>query len=313
MQRVAVIWGAGQRLHVGDERPTFQCFEGRGNADLARRTRQAARVDRTDGRVKIEDRQLDHKAITVKELCIRYLADLQAGLILGKGGRPKKASTIVTDTGSIERHIIPLIGTGRVKDLARTDINKALKDIMAGKARVSMKTKKLRGKAIVRGGAGTATRTVGLLGGILTYAVEAGIIETNPAHGIRKPKDNVRKRRLSEAEYRILGRILRDAAKQEKYATIVDAVTSKSVMMRMEEIDRPSTELGAVRRNVDRIEGRRSANEQAVELGAAESHVRDYFWNEDFADQRAVEVIAMDPLCSARPNAAIPIDTKTVE
>jgi hypothetical protein len=60
-----------------------------------------------------EDRQLDHKAITVKELCARYLADLKAGLILGKGGRPKKASTIVTDTGRIERHIIPLIGAGR--------------------------------------------------------------------------------------------------------------------------------------------------------------------------------------------------------
>jgi hypothetical protein len=58
------------------------------------------------------------------------------------------------------------------------------------------------GKAIVTGGAGTTTRTAGLLGGILTYAVEAGIIESNPSHGIRKPKDNVRKRRLSEAEYR---------------------------------------------------------------------------------------------------------------
>jgi len=95
---------------------------------------------------------------------------------------------------------------------------------MAGKARVSIKTKKLRGKAIVRGGAGTATHAVGLLGGILTYAVDAGIIESNPAHGIRKPKDNVRKRRLSEAEYRILGQMLRDAAKQEKYTTIVDII-----------------------------------------------------------------------------------------
>jgi hypothetical protein len=56
----------------------------------------------------VEDRQLDHNAITVRELCSRYLADLQAGLILGKGGRPKKASTITTDTGRIERHIIPL-------------------------------------------------------------------------------------------------------------------------------------------------------------------------------------------------------------
>jgi integrase len=171
-----------------------------------------------------EERQLDHKAITVKELCDLYLNDLKAGLILGKGGRPKKATTIVTDTGRIHRHILPLIGTRRVKDLMKADINKVLKDIMAGKTRVSVKTKKLRGKAIVRGGVGTATRTVGLLGGILTYAVEAGIIETNPAHGIRKPKDRVRSRRLSEAEYRTLGGILRKAAEDERYQITADII-----------------------------------------------------------------------------------------
>ena len=164
-----------------------------------------------------EERQLDHKAITVKELCDLYLATTLARSHPGKGGRPKKPTTIVTDTGRIHRHIIPLIGTRRVKDLTKADINKVLKDIMAGKTRVSVKTKKLRGKAIVRGGAGTATRTVGLLGGILTYAVEAGIIEHNPAHGMRKPKDNVRTRRLTEAEYRTLGEMLRKAAEDEKY------------------------------------------------------------------------------------------------
>jgi len=171
-----------------------------------------------------EERQLDHKAVTVKELCTLYLNDLKAGLILGKGGRPKKTTTIVTDTGRIERHIIPLIGARRVKDLTKADINKVLKDIMAGKTRVSVKTKKLRGKAIVRGGAGTATRTVGLLGGILTYAVESGIIERNPAHGIKKPKDNIRTRRLTEAEYRTLGQMLREAAAIEKYAMTVDII-----------------------------------------------------------------------------------------
>lgn len=171
-----------------------------------------------------EERQLDHKAITVKELCDLYLNDLKAGLILGKGGRPKKPTTIVTDTGRIHRHIVPLIGTRRVKDLVKADINKVLKDIMAGTTCVSVKTKKLRGRAIVRGGAGTATRTVGLLGGILTYAVEAGIIEHNPAHGIRKPKDNVRNRRLTESEYRTLGEILRNAAKDEKYEMTVDII-----------------------------------------------------------------------------------------
>lgn len=183
---------------------------------------QLGRVARGDN--PSEERQLDHKAMTVKELCTLYMNDLKAGLILGKGGRPKKATTIVTDTGRIERHIIPLIGTRRVKDLTKADINKVLKDIMAGKTRVSVKTKKLRGKAIVRGGAGTATRTVGLLGGILTYAVDAGIIDRNPAHGLKKPKDNVRKRRLSEAEYRTLGEMLREAATDEKYAMTVDII-----------------------------------------------------------------------------------------
>ena len=171
-----------------------------------------------------EERQLDHQAITVKELCQLYLKDLDAGLILGKGGRPKKSTTTITDTGRINRHIIPLIGARRVKDLVKADISKVLKDIMAGKTRVSLKTKKLRGRAIVRGGAGTATRTVGLLGGILTYAMEAGIITMNPAHGIRKPKDNVRSRRLSEAEYHILGEMLCKAAESEKYAMTVDII-----------------------------------------------------------------------------------------
>ncbi|MEQ1725805.1 MAG: site-specific integrase [Sphingopyxis sp.] len=168
-----------------------------------------------------EERHLDHKAITIKELCDLYRADLHAGLILGKGGRPKKASTISTDLGRMQRHLIPLAGTRRVKDFSKADANRVMKDIMAGKTKVNVKTAKLRGKAIVRGGAGTASRTIGLLGGIMTYAVEAGIIETNPVHGVRKPKDNVRQRRLTENEYRTLGKMLTAAATQNKYATTV--------------------------------------------------------------------------------------------
>ncbi len=154
--------------------------------ELARREAkvQLGRVARGDDPA--EERQLDLQAITVKELCQLYLSDLERGLILGKRGRPKKQSTIGTDTGRIKRHIIPLLGCRRVKDLSRADINKAMKDIMDGKTAKTVKTEKLRGKSIVRGGTGTATRTIGLLGGILTYAIEAGIIDVNPAHGIRK-------------------------------------------------------------------------------------------------------------------------------
>lgn len=187
-------------------------------AELARQEAKIQLGRIAAGENPAEERLLDHKAITMKQLCELYMADLKAGLILGKGNRPKKASTIITDTGRIKRHIIPLLGSRRVRDLVKADINKALKDIIAGKTAVSMKTKKLRGKSIVTGGVGTATRTVGLIGGILTYAMEAGIITSNPAHGIRKPKDNVRTRRLSEAEYRIFGRILQEAIEDGQYA-----------------------------------------------------------------------------------------------
>lgn len=193
----------------------------------AESARQEARVQL--GRVAkgdnpAEERQLDHKAITVKELCTLYVNDMNAGLIRGKGGRSKKPHTISTDTGRINRHIIPLVGTRRVKDLTKADVIKLMKDVIVGKTRMSEKTGKLRGKAIVRGGAGTAARTVSLLGGILTYAIESGIISSNPAHGIRKPKDAVRTRRLTEAEYRTLGDMLRKAELDDKFAPSIDII-----------------------------------------------------------------------------------------
>jgi integrase len=158
-----------------------------------------------------EQRQLDHQAVTVKELCEQYLADAKAGLILGKKRRPKKESTIYTDEGRIRRHIIPLLGTRRVKDLATSDVVRFMRDVASGKSKADVKTK-ARGRAIVRGGIGTGTRTVGLLGALLTYARENGIIESNPVHGVKKASYARRTRRLSEDEYRLLGTIVRRAA-----------------------------------------------------------------------------------------------------
>lgn len=56
---------------------------------------------------------------------------------------------------------------------------------------------------------------------MLTYAISMGIIEHNVAHGIRKPKDRVRDRRLSEDEYRELGRMLSSADKNDELAWTV--------------------------------------------------------------------------------------------
>ncbi len=184
--------------------------------------------------------------MTVRQLCEYYIRDLDAGLILGKGGRPKRRSTVDIDIGRIQRHIIPLLGTRRVKDLTRAELTKVMRDIMAGRTRLVMKTKKLRGKSIVKGGPGTATRTIGLLGGILTYAIELGVIENNPAHGIKKPRYNVRDRRLTESEYRILGGMLAEIAESDKYritAEIIRAIAltgcrrSEIIGLKWQEVD----------------------------------------------------------------------------
>src|SRR5262249_8003944 len=97
--------------------------------------------------------RLNARAITVKELCTRYLEDAENGLVLGKGERPKKASTIYVDKSRIRRHIVPLLGTRRVRDLTPSDINRFIRDVMSGKTKADVKTKK-RGRAIVRGGPG---------------------------------------------------------------------------------------------------------------------------------------------------------------
>jgi integrase len=166
------------------------------------------------GKDKGEDPALDRKTRrsaqkTVAELCEDYLSAAEKGLILGKKARAKKTSTLATDRGRIKRHIIPLLGKKAVKDVGRADIIRFIEDVTAGKTAVVEKTDKLRGKAVVEGGRGTAARTAGLLGGILTYAVDKGIIDRSPAEGVKKPAYSKRQRRLMPDEFEKLGAALR--------------------------------------------------------------------------------------------------------
>ncbi|WP_290810683.1 tyrosine-type recombinase/integrase [Ferrovibrio sp.] len=153
----------------------------------------------------------DEKAAqTVGELCDMYFKDALAGRILTRAGVPKRPSTLATDVGRAERHIKPLLGRKKVKDLTKVDVRRFMNDIVAGKTKAVVVTKK-RGKAIVDGGWGTATRTVGLLGAILQYGVRNGLRADNPAHGVERRRDRVRDRYLTPEEYRALGKALRFA------------------------------------------------------------------------------------------------------
>ncbi len=177
-------------------------------AEQARKIAIATLGEIVRGQDPAKERASRRRSMTVRELCDQYLAATQKGLILGKGNRPKKASTLYTDRGRILRHILPLLGSKRVIELTKADVNHFLRDVAGGKTAKIEKTKKLRGKSIVRGGSGAGSRTTGLLGGILSYAVSEGIIDVNPVDGIKKPADKRRRRRLTPEEYTQLGRAL---------------------------------------------------------------------------------------------------------
>jgi integrase len=147
-------------------------------------------------------------AMTVAELCDAYLADAQAGRLLTRRGQSKKASTLAIDRGRIERHVKPLIGGCAVAAVTRADVERFMHAIAEGKSAARIKTK-WRGLARVRGGRGTATRAVGLLGAIFTYAVRRGLRPDNPVHGVIRFADGKRERRLSDDEYPALGGALR--------------------------------------------------------------------------------------------------------
>lgn len=191
-------------------------------AEEARKLAISALGQTVRGEDPANDRASRRKAMTVAELCKDYLAAADKGLILGKGDRPKKASTLYTDRGRIARHIIPLLGSMKVVDVTKVDINRFIRDVASGKTAKTEKTKKLRGKSVVKGGSGTATRTTGLLGGILSYAVSDGIIESNPVDGVRRPADRRRTRRLTPEEYRKLGQALNEALADDEAPQVVD-------------------------------------------------------------------------------------------
>jgi integrase len=148
------------------------------------------------------------KAATVAELCDIYLESCEAGRVLTRRQTTKKASTIVGDKGRIERHIKPLLGALKVAAVTRGDIERFRDGVTEGATAARIKTGK-HGLARVTGGRGTATRAMGFLGAVFSFAIRRGLRTDNPVHGVERHAYEQRNRRLSEAEYAALGEALR--------------------------------------------------------------------------------------------------------
>jgi integrase len=154
------------------------------------------------------EKRAARKAKTVAELCDLYLDDAEAGRLLTRRKVAKKPSTLATDRGRIERHVKPLLGRMAVAAVEREDVERFMYAVAEGETAARIKTG-LHGLARVQGGKGTATRTVGLLGAIFTYAVRHRMRSDNPVHGVMRFADGHRERRLSDDEYAVLGAALR--------------------------------------------------------------------------------------------------------
>ncbi|TCO06884.1 site-specific recombinase XerD [Camelimonas lactis] len=149
-----------------------------------------------------------HHQQTVSALCDWYLAEAEAGRILGRRNRPIKKSTLAMDKSRIETHIKPLLGSRLAHTLKVADIEGMQSDIVAGK------TAKPRGGGrggVTTGGPGVASRAVGTLQSILGHAARLDKIESHPSRGARKLAGKKKQRRLSVAEIKKLGAAMRYA------------------------------------------------------------------------------------------------------
>ena len=87
----------------------------------------------------------------------------------------------------MSRHVKPTIGRLPARDLSRSDVQRMIDAIAEGKTAGSFPSAKPRGKAVVRGGGGTAARVAELLGGIYSWGEEvaSNALEVH-VHHLRK-------------------------------------------------------------------------------------------------------------------------------
>ena len=119
---------------------------------------------------------------------------------------------------------------------------------LRGRRPASTKSEKKRGLARVRGGKTAATRAVGLLGGIFSYAVRHRMRPDNPVRGVIRFEDGKRERRLTDEEYKALGDALLKAKREQVWPAAVAACrflaltgwrSGEALGLRWAEIDLP--------------------------------------------------------------------------
>lgn len=162
--------GARQLEYTLGKHGTLTCDQAR---ELAQQKLAGVRL----GEDPQHDRNAERKTGTVNDLCDEYLREAIA---------LKKESTVQSDRYRIDRHVRPLLGKLTVTDVRREHIERFRDDVATGRTAARPRGVRKRTDPMAKGGRGTATRTIGLLGGIFQFAVDRGIRPDNPVRGVKK-------------------------------------------------------------------------------------------------------------------------------
>ena len=162
--------------------------------EMARDAADAALRRVADGEDPATEKKEAREALTVSALIDRYLED-------GPSTKPsKRASTWANDGSNLKRHILPLVGRKVANAVSKAEAAKAIRDITIGKTAADEKSEKLRGRAIVRGGAGVARRTLTTTAAMFAWGMEHGLVKANPFTTVKLDRAPVRERFLSREE-----------------------------------------------------------------------------------------------------------------
>ena len=154
-----------------------------------------------DGADPSEEKAEGRYALTVGQLADLYLRE-------GPSEKPnKKTSSWETDRSNIERHIRPLLGAHHARGVTRTDVARFQSDVAAGKTAKDERTG-TRGRAIVTGGKGIASRALAVLSAMMTFGEGRGIVSGNPTKGVKPFRGRKTERFLTDPEVGILGEAL---------------------------------------------------------------------------------------------------------
>jgi integrase len=193
-----------------------------GNASLVKfaKARDEAETILAKGRTGQEPAPRPHvsfeDALTISKLCDMWL-EKAAHRRRGRGplaGSLRNPKYVENDRGRIEAHIKPLLGHYKVRELNRSKIETYRDAVSRGETKLTKKGRRRRGVTRVRGGEGTANRSLALLSTILSFAVREEIIDKNPCFGIERSAGNMRERFLSPEEFGKLGETIARAERE---------------------------------------------------------------------------------------------------